>query len=137
MNNEEQTAQIKTIQALGSIAIIAPPVSLIFGGVLLSLTALICAILGRGKLKTLMATSTDLDAGIASMLMRQNTVGLVVSIIVLVVNIVVFAFAFSTMMQAMQSGDYSQMTQLLGIEPLSVDGAGAPDMPQDVSVWDK
>lgn len=133
--DDMNTSQIKSVQTLSSVAIIASPVSLVFGGVLLSLVALICATIGRSKLNALKGAS-GVEEPVAKMLTRQNTVGLVVSAAALIINAVAFAFAFNVLMQAVQSGDYSQLTQLLGFDPSAQSPMEPTDAAKDVSVWD-
>lgn len=136
----ESASQIKTIQTLSSIAVIASPVSLIFGGVLLSLVSLICAIVARSKLKALRATN-GADESVLKMLTRQNTVGMVVSIAALAINAVAFAMMFGLLTQAMQTGDYSQLTSMLGLDANMLNEAtstdGASNGTQEGSVWDR
>lgn len=127
---------IKTIQTLGSIAIIASPVSLVFGGVLLSLVALVCALVGRSKLKVLGATD-EASQEVLDALGRQMKVALIVSIATLVINGIFSAFMFSYLMQAMQSGDLSQLGQMMGFDPNSLGGSGEPDAAPEGSLWDK
>lgn len=134
--NDERASQIKSIQTLGSVAIIASPVSLVFGGVLLSLAALICAIVGRSKLNALKG-SKDADASIMRILMRQNTVGIVVSAAALVINAVAFAFAFGHLMDAVQSGDATELTRMFGMDQLQDGSSAADNAAQDASVWDR
>lgn len=145
--NDQTTAQIRSIQNLGSVAIIASPVSLVFGGVLLSLVALICAIVGRSKLKALQASS-DVDEGIMHTLRRQNTVGLGVSITALVINAVAFTMMSSVLMQAIQTGDYSQLTGMFGLDGSMLERATdvgntdaatdvAENVAENISIWDK
>lgn len=136
----ESASQIKSIQTLSSIAVIASPVSLIFGGVLLSLVSLICAIVARSKLKTLRAAN-GVDESILKMLTRQNTVGMVASIAALAINAVAFALTFGLLTQAMQTGDYSQLTSMLGLDANMLNEAtntdGAAIGTQEGSVWDR
>lgn len=133
MNDDMIASQIKSIQTLGTIAIIASPISLIFGGVLLSLVALICAIVGRSKLKALQAQAT-VSEDIIGTLKRQNTVGLVVSAATLVINGIAFALAFGMLMDSVQSGDFSQIAEVFGMDPSAAEQA--PDTTQNTSVWD-
>lgn len=133
MNDGYVSTQIRSIQTLGSVAIIASPISLVFGGFLLSLVAVICAAVGRSKLKMLSATD-DVDPGIIHALDRQNKVGLVISIVTLVVNTIFFIVMFNTLMQVAQTGDVSLLTQALGIDPASVGADGADE---NVSIWDR
>lgn len=134
--NDERASQIKSIQTLGSVAIIASPVSLVFGGVLLSLAALICAIVGRSKLNALKASDST-DASVMRILARQNTVGIVVSAAAVVINAIAFAFTFTTLMQAVQSGDASQLNALFGMDQLQDASSAADSAAQNASVWDK
>lgn len=133
--NDDTTSQIRSIQALSSVAIIASPVSLVFGGVLLSLVALICALIGRSKLNGL-ASLDSADSATLSLLTRQNKVGIIVSIAALVINVIFFALAFSALLQAMQSGDYSQLYQLIGMDPNAAQNAAAPESEPAGSIWD-
>ncbi len=134
--NDERASQIKSIQTLGSVAIIASPVSLVFGGVLLSLAALICAIVGRSKLNALKA-SEGADASVMRILTRQNTVGIVVSAAALVINAVTFAFAFGFLMDAVRSGDTSELARMFSMDQLQSGSPAADSAAEDVSVWDK
>ena len=134
--NDERASQIKSIQTLGSVAIIASPVSLVFGGVLLSLAALICAVVGRSKLNALKA-SGGADASVMRILTRQNTVGIVVSAAALVINAVAFAFTFGFLMDAVQSGDTSELARMFGMDQLPDGGPVVGSGAEDVSVWDR
>lgn len=136
MNDDMTTSQIRSIQTLGSVAIIASPVSLVFGGMLLSAVALICALVGRSKLKVL-SVAEGVSAEIVQTLRRQNKVALIVSITALIINAVFFAFTFNMLMQMMQSGDYTQLSQMFGLDPNAVNDAANGDAAADISVWDK
>ncbi len=133
MDEEQIAREIRTIQTLGSIAIIASPVSLVFGGVLLALAALICAIVARMKLNALMARDV-LSQPIATMLKRQSTVGIALSAVALVIDSVAFAMAFGTLMHAMQSGDKSSINQMLGMDANLTDSANTDAT--NTSIWD-
>lgn len=136
MNDDMTTSQIRSIQTLGSVAIIASPVSLVFGGMLLSTVALICALVGRSKLKVL-SVAEGVSAEIVQTLRRQNKVALIVSITALIINAVFFAFTFNMLMQMMQSGDYTQLSQMFGLDPNAANDAANGDAAADISVWDK
>ncbi len=136
MNDDMTTSQIRSIQTLGSVAIIASPVSLVFGGMLLSAVALICALVGRSKLKVL-SVAEGVSAEIVQTLRRQNKVALIVSITALIINAVFFAFTFNMLMQMMQSGDYTQLSQMFGLDPNAANDAANGDAAADISVWDK
>ncbi len=128
----------KTIQTLCSVAIIASPVSLVFGGVALSLVTVVCALIARSKLKTLSVGDDDADASeaIRDALARQSKVALIVSIAAFLVNAVFFIWMFSQLLQAMQSGDLSEFMQLFGMNPESFHSAQQANPADTQSIWD-
>ncbi len=134
--DDQAMRDIKTIQTLGSIAIIASPVSLVFGGVLLSLVALVCALVGRSKLKALGSTD-EASQAVMDALRRQMKVALIVSIATLVINGIFSVLMFGYLMQAMQSGDLSQLTQMMGFDSNGSGSASGTDAASEGSLWDK
>ncbi len=138
MNDPDVTAsQIRTIQILGSIAIIASPVSLVYGGVVLSLIALICALVAWSKINALQGQE-DVSEQVLGTLRRQVRVGLIVSVGTLVVNGVFVAMTLSTVIPLLQEGNYDELYRMFGMAPDAAgDLSGNASEPANVSVWDR
>lgn len=136
-NNDIIASQIRNIQILGSIAVIASPVSLVFGGVLLSTIALICAVVALSKIKAL-ESQADVSADIVAALRRQARVGLAVSIGALVINCVFLIMRLSVVIPLLESGNYEELSQMFGLVPPegNVTSSGNVEVP-DVSIWDR
>lgn len=107
-------AQLKTAQTLTTIGIIAGPVSMLFGGVLLSTIALICAIVAFAKVKKLLEPN-DKDGSVARSIYRQAIVALSVSAIALVLNAISLAMILPTMIDVLQNGDIDQLANMYGL----------------------
>ncbi len=100
----------KSIQVLASISLIGGPLSLLFGGVLLSAASLVCGIIAMVMLRgpKVRAAQTGNDA-IEQSLTRQAIIGLAVSGIALVLNAVALASIMPALLDAMRNGDYSSL----------------------------
>lgn len=130
----------KSIQMLASISMIGGPLSLLFGGVLLSTAALVCGIIALVLLRSARARAAgSSEEPIAQNLMRQSVIGLAVSAIALVLNAAALATVMPAMMEALQTGDPSALMNG-GSEGASsssgaFDAASGPSSQSSGSIW--
>ena len=115
---EEEKAQIASrnlasAQTLTTIALIASPVSLIIGGVLLSGAAHICALVAQSKVRMALLLM-DEPTFMASRLRTQTRIAVFVSLGAMVANVVYLILMFPIMMDVIQSGDIQQLTERFG-----------------------
>ena len=132
MNEEDRLKRLKSVQNLNTVSFIAGPVSLLFGGVLLSLIALICAIVSFARIRRLRPAPGQ-DA-LADSLYGQSVVALVITAVAFALNGFFFATTFALLMDVMQTGDYSQFLDNLGF---SGEGSGEGLQGSGSSVWDR
>lgn len=121
-------SQLRTAQTLATISIIAGPISILIGGVLLSTVALVCGILALSKVRAVIQLQPKSD--IALSIKRQAKVSIVISVLALVLNAISVVMVMPVLIQAMQSGDY---TQLLGSAGIVSQGASSASSAS--SVW--
>ena len=132
MEDEYRLRQLKTIQNLNTVAFIAGPVSLLFGGLLLSIISIVCAIVAFIMIGRIISSGSNGEVEMT--LRRQSIIALVITGIALVINGIWFGMAFSVVMQAMQTGDFSQVFDALGMSSESQDAGSASS--SGSSVWD-
>lgn len=113
MNDDARLKQLQTVQTLNMVAFIAGPVSLLIGGVLLSGVALACAIVAVVKVKAVVA-SEESKSNLAESLRKQSIVAVAIAAVVLGINLVWFATMLIAVFQIAQSGDFSQLAEMLG-----------------------
>ena len=82
--------ELRTIQTLVTVSIIAGPVSMVIGGVLLSTVALVCALVAFLKARRV-ADAAGIDANLVRTMRRQAVLGLAIGIVALVLNAVTLA----------------------------------------------
>ncbi|MEG1830208.1 MAG: hypothetical protein RR204_00145 [Raoultibacter sp.] len=104
----QEVKMLKNAQTMIIAGNIAGPVSLMFGGILLSSVALIVEIMARVKLNKLTHGKTQL-AQPASRLKRANIVGIVICAAALALNIYAAVIMYPIVMEAVQSGDFSNL----------------------------
>lgn len=121
-----KNAQLKSAQTLTTIAIISGPVSLIIGGVFLSLVALVCALIAFSKIRNVIEPS-DGPGTYPRMLKNQIIFALSISIVALVLNIVSLIMVFPILIEYMRTGD---LTQAMNALNLNIDTASESN-----SVW--
>lgn len=120
--------RLKTCQTLITVALVGAPVSLLMGGVALSVSALVCAIIAFVKMRKTMEPS-DGQGSLARTLYIQSIVALVASCVATCLNAVAFVFMFGAVSQALQTGDFSNLFDTFG-------GSSASSSSSSGSVWD-
>lgn len=100
--------ELKSAQSLVIAASITGPISMLVGGVFLGVVGLVCGILAFRKIKGLMGKGGAI-AFMARKLRTACIIALVVTAIALVLNIVNVVMVYPLMMEALQTGDYSQL----------------------------
>lgn len=123
----QKTAQMRTCQTLVTVAIIGAPVSLLFGGVLLSVAALVCAVVAFAKMRRVLGPE-DVKGSLARTLYVQASVALFAGAAATALNAAAFAYAFGIVMQAVQGGDVSALFDSFG-------ASGQGPQPSG-SIWD-
>lgn len=102
----DAAARARSAQTLVMVSIIAGPVSLVFGGVLLSLVALICGAVALSRVKALGSESPDgAPSGYLAAVRRQAILGLSLGVVALVLNAVGLVMMWPQYMEIIQGGD--------------------------------
>lgn len=117
---------LRSIQTLITISIIAGPVSMIIGGVILSLVALACAIVALVKARRLRLPEGT-DGALLQTIQRQAMVGIGIGVVAFGFNAVSLAMIMPTVIDAVQSGDLSSLTGGAGSAGNLADGSSAAD----------
>lgn len=120
--------RLKTCQTLITVALIGAPVSLLIGGVALSIASLVCAIIAFARMRKTMEPS-DGPGSLARTLYVQSIVALVASCAATCLNAVAFVFMFGAVSQALQTGDFSNLFETFG-------GSSESGSSSSRSVWD-
>lgn len=110
---EYATRQLSSAQTLTTAAFIAAPVSLIIGGMFLSIVALICGLVARSKIRSAIALQ-DEPSLMASRLLRQSRLSLFIAAAATAINIAYAVMLFPVMLEFLQSGDMQQALDQLG-----------------------
>lgn len=105
---EEDVQKLQRIQTLTTVALIAGPVSLLFGGVLLSTIALICAILAFRRSRKIDIGAFEETQNLLSTLRNQSLVALIITIVTTGINLVSFALSAATLFSLLESGQIDQ-----------------------------
>ena len=107
-----ELAQLKSAQNLVTVGIIAGPVSMLIGGVFLSLIAVGCSIVALIKVNRLIeAGSTSSHVNIMLSMKRQAYVAVAVSALALVLNAISVALLMPAFLESLQSGDYAALLE--------------------------
>lgn len=128
--------ELRTIQTLVTVSIIAGPVSMVIGGVLLSTVALVCALVAFLKARRV-ADTAGIDANLVRTMRRQAVLGLAIGIVALVLNAVTLAMLMPAIIEAVQAGDLTPLvdgTAGSGVSP-SDGQSGSSDAAGTGSVW--
>lgn len=129
-SNLEKMRQIKSAQTLVTVATIAAPVSLLFGGTLLSSVALICALVGRSKLNKISGGSEI--AEVLAVAAKSTRMTIIMCVIALALNIFSMVTMYPVYLEALESGDLSNLIPFgSSAESGSLPSAGN----QPSSVW--
>lgn len=116
----DELTKLKSTQNLVTAGIITGPVSMLVGGVPLSLVALICSILALVKVNRLIeAEPTSSHAQIMLSMKRQAYVALAVSALALILNAISLALVLPAFMEYLQSGDYAALLEGSGLSSAS------------------
>ena len=110
-NHNEKTSfeQIKSAQTMITIATIAAPVSLIFGGVLLSSIALICGFVGRKRLSKVSAANAHEAAAIQSAA-KSVKMAIIMCVIALSLNLISAYMMYPAYLELLQTTGVSDLT---------------------------
>lgn len=104
----QEAAQLKSAQTMITIAIIGSPISLIFGGVILSTICVICAAIAYSKIKKVL-THYQGDSLFPKNMFRQSKIALGMTIFVLVINTISLAFVIPEVINILETGDLSSL----------------------------
>lgn len=115
--------ELNSARTLATVATIAGPVSFIIGGVALSTVALVCAILALVKARRVAAKPRSEHGSYANVVRQTAIMGLFISAVALVLNIIGLVTMLPILMEAMQTGDYSA---ILGDAAGSLQGTPTP-----------
>ncbi len=106
---------LRSIQALVTVSIIAGPVSMIVGGVLLSAVALGCALVALAKVRRV-EVPEGTDGALVQAVRHQAMVGVGIGVVALVLNAVTLALLMPGIIEAAQTGDFSSLLGGAGME---------------------
>lgn len=127
-DEEYALRQLSSAQTLITIALISAPVSLVVGGILLSIVSVICAFVARSKIGH--ALSRLSDPGFAALRLRSQVhVALIISLAVTGINVAYLVYIIPAIIEVMQTGD---MQQLMG----TWDFTPGSETSGSTSVWD-
>lgn len=98
-------------QTLTTVAMIAGPVSLIIGGVLLSAVAIVCAYLAYRKLSAV-AQGNSTYTKVAASMQKTARVAIIIGAVALVLNFISMMYVLPMVMEMMNTGEVS--TNLFG-----------------------
>ncbi len=104
-----EQSELNSARTLSTIATIGGPVSFIIGGVLLSSVSLICALLAFFKTKRVLDNPSSPFLAYAKALRQTAIMGLFISLVALVLNIIGVVTMMPILLDALQSGDYSSI----------------------------
>ena len=127
-DQQRRLQQLKSCQTLTTVALIGAPVSLLIGGVALSIAALVCAIVAFVKVRKTSAAPAA-SGSIERTLQTLTAVALAVSCAATVLNGIAFIYMFGALIQALETGDMSGLLGTMG--SMQMESA-----PQDKSIWD-
>ncbi len=138
--NEQDTLElmrkIKSAQTLITVATIAAPVSLLFGGVLLSSIALVCGWIGYRRLKSIpIRTQQEIEAiHVAGKSARMT---LIMCVIALCLNAASMVMMYPVYLEMLESGEITTWTDMFNaFGSSSGDPSGAlPDASGPSAVW--
>ena len=99
---------LRSAQTLMIAASIMGPVSMFFGGVILSGAGLVCGILSFRKIAALIKKGGSIGM-LATRLRIACIVAIVVTLIALVLNIAAIILVYPLVVEALQTGDYSKL----------------------------
>lgn len=106
--NRQEVRDLRSAQNLIMVGSIAGPVSLFFGGVLLSGAGALCAFLGLRKLNVLSKRGTDVSI-FALRIRRSAFIALAICGVAFVLNAISFAIMYPIVLEALETGDYGSL----------------------------
>lgn len=112
-NSEEKERKLASTRKLITFANIAGPVSLIIGGVLLSTAGLICSLIARSRINTILKEQPQ-DRVFSQKVMqaaKPDAIALIICTIALVLNVISLALVMPAVIEASQTGN---LTSLFG-----------------------
>lgn len=112
-NSEEKERKLASTRKLITFANIAGPVSLIIGGVLLSTAGLICSLIARSRINTMLKEQPQ-DRVFSQKVMqaaKPGAIALIICTIALVLNVISLALVMPAVLEASQTGN---LTTLFG-----------------------
>lgn len=112
-NSEEKERKLASTRKLITFANIAGPVSLIIGGVLLSTAGLICSLIARSRINTMLKEQPQ-DQVFSQKVMqaaKPSAIALIICTIALVLNVISLALVMPALLEASQTGN---LTTLFG-----------------------
>lgn len=135
--NNSNMSQLRVVQTLNTVALIAAPISLLLGSLFLSVGAFVCACIGRVKLRAIInAKPQGINPYMLDALTKQSIVACIIGIVAISFNAVIFAMAFGTIMDAISSGNYADMYERLGLDGNMFNNQTNTEIPENTSIWD-
>lgn len=123
-NSEEKEQKLASTRKLITFANIAGPVSLIIGGVLLSTAGLICSLIARSRINTMLKEQPQ-DQAFSQKVMRAakpGAIALIICTIALVLNVISLALVMPAVLEATQTGN---LTTLFGSGAVNTAGTAS------------
>lgn len=133
---DETLRQLKSAQTLVTVAAVSGPVSIFIGGVLLAGIAVIAGILAFVKIRKLSRKPSEY-AELIQKVKRSALITLAISVAAFALNIYALATVMPMMLEAIESGDASNLLQDLygGSSASSGSASGSSDSARGSSVW--
>lgn len=130
----EGMVSLRSIQTLVTVSIIAGPVSMIVGGVLLSAVALGCAVAALAKVRRVKAPEGS-DGALVQAVRRQAMVGVGIGVVALTLNAVSVALILPAFIEAAQTGDLSSLLGGAGVDGGAGNASSGSSASGSSSVW--
>ena len=124
-------AKLKTVRTQITASNVCGPVSLIVGGVALSTVGIVCAVLAWKNAKRIAETNSP-SAPMANNFRKSALVSIVICCIAFVLNAVSAAIMMPAMLDAVSTGDYSQ---ILGVPSTGAEGGASGGTGEGSSAW--
>lgn len=131
-NTSIAAQQLRSAQTLLTVAFISAPVSLVVGGVLLDIVAIVCACIARSKIKAAKALGGPAD--LCERLGKQSRIALWIGIGTGVVNLIFAIYMATILFNMIASGDINEYLNALSNGSLGSGTSTGGD--KGGSIWD-
>lgn len=127
--NPDEAREFRSARSLMTASNIMGPVSIFFGGVLLSGCGIVCAVMSMNRFKRLSGSSDKTMSSIANKMVKAAKASIAICVLAIVVNAISAALLFPVVMEAVESG---QLDTLMGTEQIADGMSGSNESPSEV-----